>query len=1196
MEFTYSFRSKVVALAAASALVVGSFFAVGLSQVRALTEDQIQSILNLLRSFGADQQTLSNVEAALRGQAPAGGNAGAGSVSSVCPYQWQRNLGPGDTGEDVKKLQQFLNERGFTVASSGPGSPGNETTYYGSRTGAAVKQFQEAYASEILAPLGLSEGTPYFWTRTRAKANELCAQAQQQQQGSNQNQQQGGQSQAPATNGVAVAPGTQPANGLFVENAARVPFTVFTLTAGSQDVTVNGVTVKKTGSMSRAAFNGVMLLDENGVQLGNTRYFNAADEAVVGGTFTVPAGQTRTFTVAANAPSNLDNFAGQVGGISVVGINTDATVNGSLPITGAMHTVNATLAIGSLTAQLSSLDPNADQTKQVGTTNYRFAGVRFTAGSQEAVRLKGVRFNQVGSVASSDLANVRVEVNGVSYPAQVSADGNYYTAMFGSNGVVVGKGESVDVVVVGDIVGSNAAGRTVDFDIEEASDVYAYGETYGYGILPTGSGARFGTNPFFNGHRVTVQGGQATLIQKSNSVPAQNIAINAPDQPLGAFSTTFTGEGMMVQGFYVGFNITGGQDATDLTNVVLLDENGAVVAGPADGMPESSCGAIDGGQGCVFFSEAITFPTGSHTYTLKGRTSSQFSDGDTIQAVFTANTTHFVNPKGEVTGDPYSLPGSPVTMNTMTVKGPALAVSVASDPASQNIVAGVQNQPMMGVILDATNSGDDLRLGSLTTTLAYTGISTDEQLVGCQIFDGSTPLNTGGNVINNPAAGNVTFTFDNPLTVNRGTSKTLTVKCTVPTTADSGDVYTWLLPSDIGPVTAVQAGTNVTETVTSSNVAMTVANGSFTVAKADDSPTYRVVPGGATGVTLAKLKVRATNEDMELRKMGFQLTGYAAGQFTQASLAGNRVSIWHNNQKVGEVLFTGQFGTSTFTTPVSLPKDQDVTLTLMADMAPIGPSQPGIQGAHVRVDYAGAGGNHTSTEATGQASGQTITSSTTSNTATDGVRVFRSFPTVAKQPVPSTSIVAGTMDLYRFSVSADAAGNVKLNKVTVNIATSTGTASQGTTTVTNLRVYAYTDSGYTSPVSGFTNGQVASTIANPVNGDNNVVFSSVLTIPAGSTYYFRVVGDVTTQAGSSGYSGSITTKLSGDAAFPTCGATTATNKNMCTFSEADGDANDDFIWSADFDGTTTTASDDWTNGYGLPGLPADGTDVTTLSK
>lgn len=71
-----------------------------------------------------------------------------GNTSSVIA----RNLYYGVSGEDVRALQQFLNVHGFTVASVGAGSFGNETTYFGPATRAAVIRFQ--IARSILPSVG----------------------------------------------------------------------------------------------------------------------------------------------------------------------------------------------------------------------------------------------------------------------------------------------------------------------------------------------------------------------------------------------------------------------------------------------------------------------------------------------------------------------------------------------------------------------------------------------------------------------------------------------------------------------------------------------------------------------------------------------------------------------------------------------------------------------------------------------------------------------------------------------------------------------------------------------------------------------------------------------------------------------------------------------------------------------------------
>lgn len=71
-----------------------------------------------------------------------------------------RNLAAGSSGLDVQNLQKYLNAKGFTVALTGPGSPGNETSMFGALTRAALARFQKA--NNIYPPVG------FFGPITRA--------------------------------------------------------------------------------------------------------------------------------------------------------------------------------------------------------------------------------------------------------------------------------------------------------------------------------------------------------------------------------------------------------------------------------------------------------------------------------------------------------------------------------------------------------------------------------------------------------------------------------------------------------------------------------------------------------------------------------------------------------------------------------------------------------------------------------------------------------------------------------------------------------------------------------------------------------------------------------------------------------------------------------------------------------------------
>jgi hypothetical protein len=125
----------------------------------------------------------------------------------------------------------------------------------------------------------------------------------------------------------------------------RVPLTCFKVTAGNDgDVTVNSVVIQKAGLFSNAALAGAVLVRaRDGMQLGVERSLNSNFQATIGETFTVTRGTTEELWVMANMAASLLTYAGESVGLSVVGVNTTATVSGSLPIMGANHITNATL-------------------------------------------------------------------------------------------------------------------------------------------------------------------------------------------------------------------------------------------------------------------------------------------------------------------------------------------------------------------------------------------------------------------------------------------------------------------------------------------------------------------------------------------------------------------------------------------------------------------------------------------------------------------------------------------------------------------------------------------------------------------------------------------------------------------------------------------------------------------------------------
>jgi hypothetical protein len=116
----------------------------------------------------ADQKAQAAKIAAVLAQAE---QTAQGQAVSAIAITFKLTLTAGTQSEDVKRLQEYLNNHGFTVSVSGPGSKGQESTFFGPKTKAALIAFQEAHQAEILAHLGLVHGTGILGPSTRAYIN-----------------------------------------------------------------------------------------------------------------------------------------------------------------------------------------------------------------------------------------------------------------------------------------------------------------------------------------------------------------------------------------------------------------------------------------------------------------------------------------------------------------------------------------------------------------------------------------------------------------------------------------------------------------------------------------------------------------------------------------------------------------------------------------------------------------------------------------------------------------------------------------------------------------------------------------------------------------------------------------------------------------------------------------------------------------
>lgn len=1195
-----SFRAKAIAVATALTISGVAAFVPLVAVADHTTAHTIEQLTAQINALQAQLQALAGAPAA-----PAAGAA------AKCAFT--RSLTVGSRGDDVTCLQKYLNSAGYQIAASGAGSPGNETTYFGGLTRAAVAKWQAA--------MGVSPAVGYFGPLTQAKYNSVVAAAP-------------AAPVAPAAPGapvVSVAVGSgltvtasvdQPPAALAPASAARVPFTKVVFTASPDgDVTVTGLTVERQGPGSDSGLSDIVLLDEDMQQFGLAKTLNSIHQANLNEPFVVKAGTSRTMTLGGNRAGSGTSVSGEIIKLALVAVNAGTSkVNLSGPIVGNGMTMNTTLTIGSVTNQTGAYKTIATTTEDIGKKAFVFTSIRVTAGSQEKVYVDAIRWNQVGSIGASDVENVLTTVEVVGgekkdYPAERSSDGKYYTSKL-KPAVLLDKGQSAEIYAKADIVsGSN---RTIKFNIYRTSDLAVRGETYGFGITPPTSGTGFtSSNPWYFASEVTVGKGSLT-VENSTTVASQNVAINLSGQPLGAISVEVRGESVSVASlvFRLGVddNGTASLNAVDVTSISIYDANSRVVAGPSDGVA----------AGTVTFSDTVTFPVGKNIYTLKAKYGTDFASNTTVQASTTPSS-DWTTVRGVTTGETVTpSPTSAVSLSTMTVKAAALTISVSSDPPAQNVVSGAQKFVFAKYLLDGGASGEDIRMPSIP--IEYNAASGATNLTGCQLFDGATALNTGSNILNPSAAGSSTVvTFDGSgFTIPKGTVKTLDLKCNIASGVTT--THSWGYDSSASPtatgVTSGQSAT-LTENDSAGQLMTMVASGSFTVALDSSSPSYTITAGGRTAVSISVFRVTATNEAIKLNEFGLLL---ATSSDTVAASSSpqdvTKVTFWDGATKVGETVFVGRnytasstLGTCTGCGEFIVPKDGSKLLTVKADVAAQGTSQAGIPGSLITINWPNSPAN--STVGVGQSSGTRIerTSGSTSNTA--GVRVYRSYPTVELVTFSGTSqLTAGRRDLLKFKITASPEGDVGIAKLTYRISTTSATALLAM--LNNTNVYVFTDSGFAVVATGLqSDGAMsqtnltltdhwasASTDLNVWAADSSNASTTVV-VPAGGTRYFVVRGDATL----AGATYSASTQLQGDTSFVAnltrdacCSSggwphSAATSTYMGTTTYIDTKADNDFIWRP-FSTTTAQSltANDYSTGYGIPGLPNTNTNSQIITQ
>lgn len=1030
----------------------------------------------------------------------------------------------------------------------------------------------------------------------------------------------------PATGGLTVAlSGSTPAS-VSIADAANMNFTRFTLTAAAgTTVAVTQIWVTREGLSLDSDVENIQLLTADGLQVGSTAGgFDANHRAQVYINPSYSLTGSQDFYIRAGIVNGtVAGFTVKLGIAANSDIVSNATSVSGAPVWGNPMTT-VLLAIGTLTiAEDGSV---SDTTPDVGDIDVDNNTFKLTAGSTEAVTIERISAMKAGTAETSDTINMELwdVTHNVTLgtAATWSADGKVSWPV----NMTLAKGDTVRLKIRSDI--ADGVSLTESSDVIDGSNtlVWGKGQLYGFYITPTISGSWTGAP---DAHQ-TINSGALT-ISKSASTPGTGKITQADNQLLAVFDFDVKGESVRVSALSIDLAFADDFATGDVTNARLVDmATGNLLMGPVDGSADGS--AVLNRE--LDFTSTHIFPVGVTKVGLKVRVAATAGDDgdstdDTIAAAVTA--AGDVTAKGLITNSTITAGGSyAVTANTQTIKAGALVVRTLGVPATGNVIVGATDYTWGSFSFDATASGEAVMITGVTITDTLDGTTGNmANIDNAELWADldkngsyetkltSTDAPTGGGGASDTHA----FTFTTTVTVPKGGSINWIFVGDLAAAATAAGTHALTVAADGATVTGADTGNAITDTASGTAGTLTVtAGGTMTTALAASTPTSALIVASTANYSgIGAFDFIASDEAYTIDTITFALTGWASVDKmkltypTKTGTGSREVSV-----SATAVAYSNM--------DIYVPKNGRSTVTVTATTKRIGTGGGGTFRDTLTLVLDTSATDGSEFNSIGEASGVVKDGSDVSDQTANSMYMYNTMPTVvASNPTGAGTIVpGGVQNLYKFKVTADAAGAVAIKKFTFQIfitdasTTTASTADLGgftflrngvDLTASALITQVSTDGGATwlatpltvetddtNDLENNTSYWVQVAFGNDPTGDTEQL------VGAGETVEYTLratagTGFTTTDA--------FSTTLLYDTTLPTASAFYLSDADTGTgvqqviglqLADATSDwADVEFIWSDrsvlihvasfDDDGAVETSSADWTNGYLVNNFP-----------
>lgn len=832
-------------------------------------------------------------------------------------------------------------------------------------------------------------------------------------------------------NGLNIASSNIPV-GVLVSGQASAKIADFVVNGNG---TVTSIELMRTGVSNNATLKNVYLYD------GANRITDAASVLNDGtirftnsmGLFNVSG--SKTLTVRADLDTNT---GGQTVGVAMKSV----TLSGQAPalITGVMGPLFSIASANVATVSFSGANTVSAATVNAGQLNYNIWGASLSVGSR-AVRVQNVAFRMIGSAPANALSNVRLYVDGVQAGTASLNSYGYFVFDMASSPLVLNTGGHT-MELRADVV--NGANRSFYVSLENVADLMIEDTTLpGVFVTPTNF------SNVMNAGMISINTGNLTVNQDP-AFTTTNVVGGASNVTIGKFVVTTYGEDLKIQTLQVN-PVLGGAitpAASGLNNVTLY-VNGAQV-GNSQNWTSGTLTYTLGSQFIVSAGTPVTLEVRADMVTNGNVT---YSAG-TVAAnvVTTAN-----GAQGMSSYNLVAVPGQ--SGKTLTINGSNPTFSKSSGFVAQSVAPNTNVK--IGSFILQNGSVEDLTVNSMVVALGGTMALTN--VTNLTIKDGATVVGTPMGTVS--ATNNISTSG---LVVAKNTTKVFDVY------ADLGSQSAVNVLANMGityrgntsfVVTNVPAVTGVVTTVGTATLTAVVNS-----ASTDELSQYVV---GGTVKKIVTYKITSTNNvPATINRLVFNVT--AADSIQSVQIGSTTASV------AGGVADVNGLALAVPGTPagVTIP----VTVTYSCFIG--GSVGAGCNLTNSPVTPRNAVVTLTTVEAM---SGGTSANLTALSLGSNVMKLVASKPTVTVAPSVK-GLAAGSMVVHKFTVTADAGGDIQLTKLPWIISGTNATVGVPTDvranggSIASLGAITATDFTFTAPYNVTAGQSVTFEVIAPVSG------------------------------------------------------------------------------------------------------------------